>query len=90
MLKLIESGYSPHALSQKLNIPVQTYYHWRRSWKKKNLKFIAVPISDKLDDAVSSENRANVTQLATVLIFPNGTRVDNISEELLLRLARAV
>lgn len=50
VLKLIENGYSPQALSQKLEIPVQTYYHWRRVWKntpKKNLNFIELPISDK-------------------------------------------
>ena len=90
VLKLIESGYSPRALSQKLNIPPQTYYHWRRFWKKKNLKFIAVPVSDKLKDSTYEQKTPNPVGLSTVLIFPNGVRVENISSELLTELLRAI
>lgn len=90
VLKLIESGYSPQALSKKLNIPAQTYYHWRRIWKKKNFNFIEVPVSDKLEDSAVGEKNSSLSNLSTALVFPNGTRVENISEEAILRLIRAV
>jgi hypothetical protein len=35
VLRLIDFGFSPQALAKKLKIPVQTYYHWRRVWKKR-------------------------------------------------------
>lgn len=93
VLKLIKSGYSPKALSEKLNIPVQTYYHWRRMWKnapKKNLNFIEVPVSDKLKDPLTAKNEEELPQLSSVIVFPNGVRVENVNAEIILRLIRAV
>ena len=85
VLKLIENGYSPKALSEKLNIPGQTYYHWRRVWKnapKKNLNFIEVPVSDKLSDA--SVDKKEVVHIQTA----KGTKLEleiEIFEKLILR-----
>lgn len=85
VLKLIENGYSPKVLSEKLNIPVQTYYHWRRVWKnapKKNLNFIEVPISDKLSDP--AVDKKEVIHIQT----SKGTRLEmniEIFEKLITR-----
>lgn len=98
VLKLIENGYSPQALSQKLEIPVQTYYHWRRVWKnapKKNLNFIEVPISDKLEDSLPGRKQDllpvdNQTTQQAIIIFPNGIRIENVSRILIERILSAI
>lgn len=98
VLKLIENGYSPQALSQKLEIPVQTYYHWRRVWKnapKKNLNFIEVPISDKLEDSLPGQKQDllpvdNQTTQQAIIIFPNGIRIENVSSILIERILSAI
>lgn len=97
VLKLIENGYSPQALSQKLEIPVQTYYHWRRVWKntpKKNLNFLEIPISDKLKDSPPDQKQDllpvdNQTTQQAVIIFPNGIRIENVSSVLIERILSA-
>lgn len=98
VLKLIENGYSPQALAKKLNIPVQTYYHWRRVWKntpKKNLNFIEVPISDNLEDSLPSQKQSvlpadNQATQQAVIIFPNGIRIENVSSSMIERILSAI
>ncbi len=54
-LNLLEQGFSAQHLTKELNIPMQTFWHWRRIWKntpKKKLNFIEMPISDKLSDSL--------------------------------------
>jgi len=94
VLKLIENGYSPQALAKKLNIPVQTYYHWRRVWKntpKKSLNFIEVPISDKLEDSLPSQKQSVLSvDNQAIIIFPNGIRIENVSNSMIERILSAI
>lgn len=94
VLRLIEEGYSPTVLSKKLNIPVQTYYHWRRVWKnspKKNLNFIELSNEnpDKLKNSPSAKKQETLSNqrrpsMATILL-PNGAQIENVSTEIIFK-----
>lgn len=81
VLKLLEQGYSPQFLTSKLNIPVQTFYHWRRFWKTKaqdgtlkKLNFHEVSISDNLED--STVDKKELIHIA----FPKGAIIQVCKE----------
>jgi|GEM_PF-6142827 len=58
--------------------------------ENKKSRFRKVSVSAKLKDLSFDQNQEAHLQLSTVIIFSNGSRVENISEEILLRLLRAV
>lgn len=92
VLKLIEMGLSPQVLSKKLNIPVQTYYHWRRLWKnspKKNLNFLEIPISDNLKGQPSLQKEGpQGPPLSSVIVLPSGARIENVSADVVVRILK--
>ena len=72
-VKLLEQGFSAQHLTKELNIPLQTFWHWRRLYKntpKNNLHFIEMPVCDKLES--SSVDKKEVIHLQTV----KGTKLD--------------
>ena len=94
VLQLIDFGFSPQALSKKLCIPVQTYYHWRRMWKNRPTlgpNFIEVPVSGKLKGSSEEEKRevpSDLERPGMTLIDQNGLRIENVSEEFCLRILK--
>lgn len=77
VLKLLGQGYSQQFLTSKLNIPMQTFWHWRRLWKTKtqdgllkNLHFQELPISDNLEG--SDVDKKEVIHLQTA----KGTKLE--------------
>lgn len=58
--------------------------------KAKKQNFRKVKISDKLVNCPAVQNPTKPSMLSTVIILPNGVRVENISEEILTRLLYAI
>lgn len=92
VLRLIEEGYSPTALSKKLNIPVQTYYHWRRLWKnapKKN--FIELPAENhdilKSSSPTQKHTEPSAEQKtgSATIHLPGGAVIESVSLEIIFK-----